>query len=187
MTVPAYTRVENLGSAVRHSALDEIPGYLIKVVEGDIWREFTTKMGERARHESFESFVTTPPLAGIGTTVDMLRRCCGGDPAALDALDRVTAIKPGQHRQATSNRSSSRQGTTTEQALRRLRKDRPDLHQKVLAGELTANKAMITAGFRHPTATIPLDDPERIAATLRRRLTDNQLAQLRQALRQALS
>jgi hypothetical protein len=41
-------------------------------------------------------------------------------------------------------------GTSVEAALRRLRKARPDLHARVLAGELSAHAAMIEAGFRKP-------------------------------------
>ena len=33
-------------------------------------------------------------------------------------------------------------------ALRRLRKDRPDIHARVLAGEITANAGMVEAGLR---------------------------------------
>lgn len=69
-------------------------------------------------------------------------------------------------------------GNSVETALRRLRKDRKDLHAKVLAGELTPHGAMVEAGFRHLTITIPADDPERIAATLRRRLDPDMLAAL---------
>lgn len=39
-------------------------------------------------------------------------------------------------------------GNNPSYALRRLAKDRPDLHAQCLAGELTANAAMVEAGFR---------------------------------------
>ena len=39
-------------------------------------------------------------------------------------------------------------GTSTEAFLRRLDKDRPDIHARVLAGELSAHAGMIEAGFR---------------------------------------
>jgi len=39
-------------------------------------------------------------------------------------------------------------GTSAAYAIRRLRKDRPDIHQRVLDGELTAHAGMIEAGFR---------------------------------------
>jgi hypothetical protein len=41
-------------------------------------------------------------------------------------------------------------GTTRKQALRRLEKDRPDIHARVMAGEITANAGMVEAGFRKP-------------------------------------
>jgi hypothetical protein len=46
-------------------------------------------------------------------------------------------------------------GTSREEALRRLAKDRPDLHARVMAGELSAHAAAIEAGFRAKTVTIP--------------------------------
>jgi len=39
-------------------------------------------------------------------------------------------------------------GNSQESALRRLRKDRPDLHELVLNGERSAHAAAIEAGFR---------------------------------------
>jgi hypothetical protein len=41
-------------------------------------------------------------------------------------------------------------GNTRAAALRRLLKHRPDIHARVLAGEITANAGMIEAGFRKP-------------------------------------
>ncbi len=44
-------------------------------------------------------------------------------------------------------------GHSCERALRRLRKDRPDLHARVLSDELSPHAAMVEAGFRRrPTA-----------------------------------
>jgi hypothetical protein len=40
-------------------------------------------------------------------------------------------------------------------AHRRLRKDRPDLHEQVLNGEKTAHAAMVEAGFRKPYVPDP--------------------------------
>jgi hypothetical protein len=39
-------------------------------------------------------------------------------------------------------------GNSVKAALRRLRKDRPDIHARVLAGEISANAGMVEAGFR---------------------------------------
>ncbi len=57
-----------------------------------------------------------------------------------------------------SDSSNSRpSGTSQTAALRRLRKDRPDLHAQVLAGDLTPHAAMVVAGFRKRTATVPAE------------------------------
>ena len=50
---------------------------------------------------------------------------------------------------------------TAAYAVRRLRKDRPDLHGRVLDGELSANAAMIEAGFRKPGKSRALPPVER--------------------------
>jgi hypothetical protein len=47
-------------------------------------------------------------------------------------------------------RVDDNQGNSRTYALRRLAKDRPDLHAQCLAGEMTANAAMVQAGFRKP-------------------------------------
>jgi hypothetical protein len=49
-------------------------------------------------------------------------------------------------------------GNSRAAALRRLRKTRPDIHARVLAGELTPHAGMVEAGFRkrHASPTPPL-------------------------------
>jgi hypothetical protein len=47
---------------------------------------------------------------------------------------------------ATANKPPT--GNSVSYALRRLRKQRPDLYEQVKAGEQTANEAMVEAGFR---------------------------------------
>ena len=61
-------------------------------------------------------------------------------------------------------------GTSKAQALRRLRKDAPAIHAKVLKGELSANAGMIEAAFRKKTATIEAT-PEGIVRYIMRHMT----------------
>jgi hypothetical protein len=75
-------------------------------------------------------------------------------------------------------------GTSREAGLRRLRKDRPDLHAEVLAGRLSAHGAMVRAGFRRKTVTVPLDKPENTAKALRRSLDPEALATVARLLTQ---
>jgi hypothetical protein len=91
-------------------------------------------------------------LAGLGESLDLIKRLCRDDPAALDAIDRVCQRGKGnesgnnQHTIGTvdnvNNSTDSKErptGNSRAAALRRLRKDRPDLHEQVLKGEKTTN------------------------------------------------
>ena len=69
-------------------------------------------------------------------------------------------------------------GNSTAAALRRLARDRPDLHARVVAGELTASAAARAAGFRSRTLTLPADDLVLLARTLGRHLSAAELDQL---------
>jgi hypothetical protein len=59
------------------------------------------------------------------------------DPVTLDLLDQALAGRQGERTDLVDNVNevSRPTGNTEAQALRRLRKDRPDLHARVLNGE----------------------------------------------------
>ena len=69
---------------------------------------------------------------------------------AKDQANQRPAGRPknvGNENDVTNN-FTGRPANTVAYALRRLRKDRPDIHARVLAGEITAHAGMIEAGFR---------------------------------------
>ena len=181
----SWSVVSSLGSALQMggSALEDVPGLLAKVLDEELWREFKTPRGE-ARHDSFESFVTTPPTQGLGTSVALIRRIVSDDPKARDLLDQALQRPAGgdtrSHNATNGNNvpNGRPEGNEAAKALRRLRKDRPDLHQDVIDGRISPHGAMVAAGFRPRTATVRLDDPKRAADTLRKKLTVQQRKQL---------
>lgn len=59
-----------------------------------------------------------------------------------------SASLPSGHAGPSSAGTERPAGTTRDAALRRLRKDREDLHARVLAGDMSAHAAMVQAGFR---------------------------------------
>lgn len=188
--------VDSLGHAARHggSALGTVPGLLRRVLETQAWREFVTQRDDHVHYDRFVDFVTTKPLKGLGATMDLIRRVVADDPVTLDLLDKATQRPPGgDHRSEnvpikTSNThlDPAPATGTRQQALRRLRKDAPELHAKVLAKEMSAHAAMVKAGYRHPTATIPLDHAESIARVLTRKLDPEILADVSRLLKLAL-
>lgn len=127
-----------------------------------MWREREVEeTGEIVRFKRFEDFVATPPLEGLGASVQLLKNIVRDDTETLDLLDRALKGKQGERTDLVDNINevSRPDGTSREAALRRLRKDRPDLHAKVLAGEMSAHAAMKEAGFRKQRS--PLEELQR--------------------------
>lgn len=183
------TLVEALGSSLRRGdhALGTVPDLLKRILREEAWRAFVTQRGELVEHARFADFVTTPPLKGIGSSVDLVRRIVSADPEALDLLDRALQVPVGRPKIADviSNYDAPGQhGTSRDYALRRLRKDAPELHAEVLAGHLSAHAAMIEAGFRKRTISVRLDRPESAAQALRKHMNPQQLQALVRLLSQ---
>lgn len=99
------------------------------------------------------------------------------------ALDRDLAH--GGPRQGQGNNITLLRGTSPGYSRARLKRDRPDLYEKVLAGELSANAAMIEAGFRRKTITVPTD-VEGLARALHKHLTPEERAELARQLKRTL-
>jgi len=141
------------------------------------WREFETVRGEVVRHERFEEFVTLPPLKGLGTSVGLIKRIVADDREAVDLLDRALQELVGRPKEIDDNVNNIEgrpTGNSQAQALRRLRKDAPELHAEVIAGRLSAHAAMVKAGLRTRTISVPVEHPDRVAAALRRHMTQEQ-------------
>lgn len=170
--------VEALGSSLRYggSALEDVPALFKRLMAEEAWREFVTPRGKVVHHERFASFLATPPTEGIGASVELFRRIIADDPEALDLFDRAMQRKDGGDRRSADfsvdniNAEPRPTGTSKDYALRKLRKDAPELHAEVLAGNLSAHAAMVKAGFRRKTRTIRLDDADSAAKTIRKHM-----------------
>src|SRR5262245_50647693 len=134
-------------------SLQSLPGLVKRCLQEECWRErFVSALKEVVTFKTFEEFVSKGPPEGLGTDLRTLKNLCRDDKQALDAIDEETTGVQGAHN---DNVMKSEQGNSEQYALRRLRKNRPDLHAEVIAGEKSAHAAMIEAGFRKvPT---PLD------------------------------
>jgi len=175
--------VQSLGSAIRHGSdrLGSVPGLMKRVLQEGMWREFVTPMGEVVTYERIEPFVTTPPTKGLGADLKLVQRLLQDDKEALDLWDQALqrpAHRPEKAEETHNNvQGSAPVGNTEARALRKLRSDAPNLHSEVLAGNLSAHAAMVKAGFRKRTLTVPID-PARAAATLKRHFDKDQLIEL---------
>jgi hypothetical protein len=142
---------------------------------------------QTVKFKKFAEFIAALPLEGLGSDIKTLRRLCADDPEALDELEKAIQGKDGASEgnkyalksytagykednnittfdniQGSSADKPNKYdtaptGTSEAAALRRLRKSAPKLHEKVIAGEMSANAAMVKAGFRPKTFTVPVD------------------------------
>jgi len=190
--------VRDLGRALSRgqAGLSSVRSLIRVVVRDGSWRAFSAPdTGELVTYEegAFLRFVGASPPHGLGTDAATLERLCGGDMEALAALEAATQRPRGGDRRsadfkagnnAPERATAGRGGSgSRQQALRRLRVARPDLHARVVAGELSAHAAMVAAGYRARTVPVPLD-PERAARTLARALSPEALASLARYLAQ---
>lgn len=155
--------------------LDTMPQLILRIIDEDMWRQraLPQRRWELSREfATFEEFVTADPLDGLRTSVQTLKDLCRRNTRAVDAIDRATQHgRGGDHSNGNNIPIASRpEGTSQAKALRRLRKDRPDLHARVLAGKLSAHAAAIEAGFRPRTFTVRADNADSAAATLRKHM-----------------
>lgn len=167
-----------------------IPGLIKRIIQDDMWQEYCDpKSGRRyGPFPSFESFIEMPARnGGLGMTVRELLGLCVNDIAARDAIDRACqrSDNPGRRTDLVDNVNKVLRpdGNSEAAALRRLRKDRPDLLERVLSGELTAHAAARQAGFRRQQQSVRMDDPDSAARTLKKFMSPEVRQELARLLR----
>ncbi|MFJ3799960.1 hypothetical protein ACIPSJ_27220 [Streptomyces sp. NPDC090088] len=180
------------------NGLASVPGLLRQVLENDKWRHFVTLRGEEVRYDDFLEFVRTPPLKGLGATEELVRRLAADDITTLVLLDTVLQRLPGPPTSSGAPASTHPvpdeadqetvhnvnilprpTGNRRERALRQLKEHRPDLLARVESGDIPSlHAAMIEAGLRDRTLTLPIGDPEKIARSLRKNLAQDDLQAL---------
>jgi hypothetical protein len=161
-------------------AFDLVPDELANVIKERQWADKVDKNG--VAFTSFEKFVLHRRWQGLESSIDDLRAYCRKRPEVAKLIMR--AVDPGRESRGSTkeereNRGDnitpkSERGTSATYTLKRLKRDRPDLLERVVAGELSANAAAIAAGFRHkptPYETITKLLPK-LSATERQSLKD---------------
>lgn len=139
-------------------------------IEHNAWAErLDNRIGKPVKFKEILEFIEKPPLEGLGTDLATLRRLLGeGEERVMleEAIKRGPGGannphgckgKPPDPASAEINVRSTnidfppaKKGGTDDvgYAVRRLSRERPDLLERVKKGELSANAAMIEAGFR---------------------------------------
>lgn len=135
-------------------AFDLVPTVLANVIKEKRWADKTDKDGKP--FASFEAFVSHKLWYGLESSIDDLLAYCRKhrevQKLILDEVQPVAGhgeIGGGHTRGDNVTSAPRKRGNSATYTLRRLKRDRPDLADKVINGDLSANAAAIEAGFRH--------------------------------------
>lgn len=160
--------IDSLGSSLRRggASLGTVPGLLKRVLEEEAWREFETSRGEVVCHDRFTDFVTTPPLKGLGASMELIDRIVGtGDPELMQLLREAKSVGRGHPRDSDSESLDS---DTAAYAASRLAREAPEEYEAVRRGEKTIHAAAVAAGIRKRRISVRLDDPASAIRSIRR-------------------
>jgi hypothetical protein len=179
-----WNRVMNDWQVAAISLQDDCRG-LVQMYEEtndlEIWKHFGFESSEMFWREKIhieeaevadlqEALKCCESAIGIDDVRALMKH--GGDRKSEEYLDGLKALSG---RDQVDNINLIKGGTNPVYTLRRLKRDNPELAERVVNGELSANAAAIQAGFRKPTKTIPIDSPESAVQALLRVFTSAQL------------
>lgn len=190
--------VQSFRRAIEFCTLPHVPQTTRQILSTGAWRD-RFEMGRRIQFDDFLEFVTqSPAKGGCGLqsekvtallrkaddveVLDMwLRAIKAKDAQEIDAqAPDLLPVGTNQYGDGGSNTEIDRtpRGTTATYAIARLRRDRPDIHDRVLAGEISPHAGMIEAGFRKKAVRKRLTSLEKQLKGLPK-LTPTELRQLR--------
>lgn len=130
-----------------------LPALITRIIRDQLW------VGQRSFHghefKTFRQFVEDETSGGLGVKYNVLMDYCKHDTECTRLLKELEPelAKPGrptkdaENKVGNTNNFKSSDNNAT-YAIRRLKRDRPDLAQQVIDGDLSAHAAAIEAGFR---------------------------------------
>jgi len=192
-------KADALVSAINRGerAIDNIPSLVYQVIEDRAWKYREKGPHTEETFDSFREFCTTDPPEGLGCEVQRLMNLCEDRPKVQKKIEEHTKADHGGKRnpegknqhsegdkfnnvkldQNEGKEKNASMGNSKSYTLQRLERDAPELYEKVVADEMSANAAAIEAGFRDKTATIPIhkggeEQHERAAERLAKHFDD---------------
>lgn len=176
--MPPHDPVQSLQQAIHHGGeqvFDLVPSALRNVLKDRLWVDRKDKAGQPFR--SFEAFANHIFWQGLESTIPDLLLYCRKHSEVAELLRREVAAADsvgGDH--GNQHTGGKRQDSVTTlpdrgatYALRRLKRDHPELAEQVVAGKLSAHAAAIEAGFRQPTIAVSAVSPDAAVAALIRK------------------
>jgi hypothetical protein len=179
VTDPRWRENQEVAQAASGSANELIPA-LSRIIDTGHWREFEHPMHGLQQFDRFtdycSQFLELDPRA-VELLLDR-----SNFKAAAEQVRRMLAedIEPVSNAGRPVNLSDTKVTAPQEKqdaaaVIARLKRDRPDLAQQVIDGDLSPNAAAITAGIRKAYARYRTDDPALAVAALLRHYTAEQI------------
>ena len=175
----AYRTSLELGSDV-----ERYLRFVEQAEELEVWRW--------ANYDSFEAYIescdlTLEIIGDYRSAVSRLKQGGHDDSpitqAAIDNLPPLPAngVRGKARDKSFDNIKANQGGTNATYTARRLKRDNPEILQRVIDGELSLNQAAIEAGFREKTISIPFD-PHKAGLAIKRKYTAQQIDTLMAAM-----
>jgi hypothetical protein len=135
-----------------HGSLENFPGLLRKVIEERVW-EGRLHNGRLYKLKSLRELVTMKPLEGWGQSPEKIEAVIKDHPDVLglwrEEMKEKTHDRGNQYTGGkVDNVNPATKGNSKAYTVSRLKRESPELFEKVVAGELSANAAAIKAGWR---------------------------------------
>lgn len=168
--------------------MSALPGLVRRLLDEEAWREFDAPPpGGHVEYASFRAFVEGKPPAGLGSRLGQLLALCGSNDDLRGRVQHLYDVEVlpaaahgeignGRNRERDTNSIPMARSDTRERVVARLKRDHPDLAERVVSGEITANAAARQAGIRKPR--VVLTSPESVARSLRKYMSPGDLAEL---------
>jgi hypothetical protein len=171
---------------------------LAAIVEDRTWERLRDAEGKP--FQSFTAFVEATEPEGLGTTADELKKIIelehphesGEDwgkraPWLRAEVKRLLnedvaqvgphGFGPGRgHTESVRDTNSLERSDTSVRTVARLKRDDPELAERVVKGEVSANAAALAKGWRKPR--VVLTSPESVAERIREHFTPDEIARL---------
>jgi hypothetical protein len=144
---------------------------MVVLLEDDNWRSYIDPADLQPHSwQDFRLFVEKR----LNTSVERLEVALNHSPRLAAEVRRLASAPAGHPKKEDPKRvNNTNRGVAY--GMRRLIRERPDLAEKVDDGELTVHAACVDAGWRKPTATIPIDTAANAIKALSRRFTLQEL------------
>lgn len=137
------------------------------------------------KFETFMDFVEYRTPWGLGWTEQMLRAFLSKDTELMESIENEIK-ESGKHGTNQYDKEEFtckllKRGNSRTYKIQKLKRDAPEYAEKVIRGELSANRAMVEAGLELEKVTIPVD-VNAFCNAIKRKFSPLEIQQLKELL-----